>query len=93
MSNNEQTKHQHHDTIKLTLEDDSVMECKVLTVFDCNGKEYLALVPEHPETEGDVFLYGFREHRENEIELINIEVEARKGGFFVWDFLLVGGRD
>jgi G3E family GTPase len=73
MSNNEQTKHQHHDTIKLTLEDDSVMECKVLTVFDCNGKEYLALVPEHPETEGDVFLYGFREHRENEIELINID--------------------
>jgi len=73
MSNNEQTKHHHHDTIKLTLEDDSVMECKVLTVFDCNEKEYLALVPEHPETEGDVYLYGFIEHKENEIELINIE--------------------
>ena len=73
MSNKEEMNHQHHDTIKITLEDDSVMECKVLTVFECNGKEYLALVPEHPETEGDVYLYGFIEHRENEIELLNIE--------------------
>ena len=73
MSNKEEMIHHYHDTIKITLEDDSVMECKVLTVFDCNDKEYLALVPEHPETEGDVFLYGFIEHAENEIELINIE--------------------
>lgn len=73
MSNNEEMKHQHHDTIKLTMEDDSVMECKVLTVFECNKKEYLALVPEHPENEGDVYLYGFIEHKENDIELINIE--------------------
>ena len=73
MSNKEEMIHHHHDTIKITLEDDSVMECKVLTVFDCNDKEYLALVPEQPETEGDVFLYGFIEHAENEIELINIE--------------------
>ena len=57
MSNKEEMIHHHHDTIKITLEDDSVMECKVLTVFDCNDKEYLALVPEQPETEGDVFLY------------------------------------
>ena len=73
MSNKEEMIHHHHDTIKITLEDDSVMACKVLTVFDCNDKEYLALVPEQPETEGDVFLYGFIEHAENEIELINIE--------------------
>ncbi len=73
MSNKEEMIHHHHDTIKITLEDDSVMKCKVLTVFDCNDKEYLALVPEQPETEGDVFLYGFIEHAENEIELINIE--------------------
>lgn len=73
MNSKEEMNHQHHDTIKITLEDDSVMECKVLTAFDCNGKEYLALVPEHPETEGDVYLYGFIEHKENEIELINIE--------------------
>jgi len=73
MNNNEEMNHQHHDTITLTLEDDTVMECRVLTVFDCNDKEYLALVPKEPETEGDVFLYGFIEHAENEIELINID--------------------
>ncbi len=73
MSNKEEMIHHHHDTIKLTLEDDSVMECNVLTVFECGEKEYLALVPVNPETEGDVFLYGFKEHQENEIELINIE--------------------
>ena len=73
MSNEEELKHQHHDTIRITLEDDTEMECRVLTVFECNGKEYLALVPQKPETEGDVYLYGFIEHKENEIELINIE--------------------
>ncbi|MBP1566244.1 MAG: DUF1292 domain-containing protein [Oscillospiraceae bacterium] len=73
MNNKEQTNHHDHDKITITLEDDSVMECKVLTVFECNSKEYLALVPENPETEGDVYLYGFIEHAENEVELINIE--------------------
>ena len=73
MSNEEEIKHQHLDTIRITLEDDTEMECRVLTVFECNGKEYLALVPQKPETEGDVYLYGFIEHKENEIELINIE--------------------
>ncbi len=73
MNNKEEMNHQHHDTITITLEDDTVMECRVLTVFECNNKEYLALVPKQPETEGDVFLYGFIEHNENEIELINIE--------------------
>ncbi len=73
MSNKEEILHGHHDTIKLTLEDDSIMECNVLTAFDCNGKDYIALVPVEPETEGDVFLYGFKEIAENDIELINIE--------------------
>ena len=73
MSNEEELKHQHHDTIRITLEDDTEMECKVLTVLECNGKDYLALVPQKPETEGDVYLYGFIEHKENEVELINIE--------------------
>ena len=73
MSNKEEILHGHHDTIKLTLEDDSIMECNVLTAFECNGKDYIALVPVEPETEGDVFLYGFKEIAENDIELINIE--------------------
>ena len=73
MSNKEEILHGHHDTIKLTLEDDSVMECNVLTALECNGKDYIALVPVEPETEGDVFLYGFKEIAENDIELINIE--------------------
>ena len=44
-------------TIKLTLEDDSVLECAVLTTFDVEGfGEYIALIPldkngknNHPE--------------------------------------------
>ena len=73
VNSKEEKNHQHHDTITITLEDDTVMECRVLTVLECNNKEYLALVPKQPETEGDVFLYGFIEHKENEIELVNIE--------------------
>ena len=32
-------------TIKLTLEDDTELECAVLTTFDVNDQEYIALLP------------------------------------------------
>ena len=44
-------------TVELTLDNDEVVECAILTLFEAGGKEYIALLPlnEDGETEdGDV---------------------------------------
>ena len=47
-------------TVTLTLDNDEVVECAVLTVYTANDKEYIALLPLNEEGEsedGDVYLY------------------------------------
>lgn len=49
-------------TVTLTLDDGSVLECAILTIFPCDGNEYIALLPldENGENEdGEVFVYRF----------------------------------
>ena len=49
-------------TVTLTLDDDEVVECAVLTIYEANGKDYIALLPldENGESEsGDVYLYRY----------------------------------
>lgn len=58
--------HDHDDmpTVTLTLDDDTVVECAVLTIYPCAGNQYIALLPlnENGENEdGEVFLYRFKE--------------------------------
>jgi uncharacterized protein YrzB (UPF0473 family) len=62
-------------TVTLTLDDGSVLECAVLTVFPAGDKEYIALLPlnENGQNEdGEVFLYRFTEEN-GEPQLDNIE--------------------
>jgi len=78
------------DTVTLTLEDDSEMECAVLTTFEADGKNYIALLPiEGIEAEeGEVFLYRFVENADGDPELENIEsdeeYEAAAEAFDEW---------
>ena len=63
-------------TVELTLDNDEVVECSILTLFEAGGKEYIALLPlnEDGETEdGDVYLYRYTEDANGEPELENIE--------------------
>lgn len=63
-------------TVELTLDNDKVVECAILTLFETGGKEYIALLPltEDGETEdGDVYLYRYTEDDDGEPELENIE--------------------
>ena len=63
-------------TVELTLDNDEVVECAILTLFEAGGKEYIALLPlnEDGETEdGDVYLYRYTEDANGEPELENIE--------------------
>ena len=63
-------------TVELTLDNDEVVECAILTLFEAGGKEYIALLPlnEDGETEdGDVYIYRYTEDANGEPELENIE--------------------
>ena len=62
------------ETMFLTLDDDTEMECGILGVFEVEGlegKEYIALLPLEDET---VLLYEYKEVGD-EIELNVIEVD------------------
>ncbi len=64
---------QELDTITLTLDDDTELECFVVGIFDVEGiegKEYIALLPQDDDT---VLLYEYKELENDEIELNTIE--------------------
>lgn len=49
-------------TVTLTLDDDSTIECAVLTTYQVEDKEYIALLPldeNGQNTDGEVFLYRY----------------------------------
>ncbi|MDO4296215.1 MAG: DUF1292 domain-containing protein [bacterium] len=62
-------------TVTITLEDDSELECVVLTIFEAGNKEYIALLPMEGEQAeaGEVFLYRYTETEDGEPNLENIE--------------------
>lgn len=63
-------------TVELTLENDEVVTCAILTLFEAADKEYIALLPlnENEDTEdSDVYLYRYIETAEGEPELEYIE--------------------
>lgn len=63
-------------TVTLTLDNDEVLECAVLTIFSAGDRQYIVLLPlEDAEDteEGDVFIYRFEEDENGEPTLDNIE--------------------
>ncbi len=72
-----QPEEEEFDTMTLTLDDDSEVECLVLTTLEVDSKTYIALLPvenaDTDEDEGEVFLYQFVQNGEEDVELINIE--------------------
>ena len=59
-------------TVTLTLDDDSELECAVVAIFPVQGKDYIALLPLNEEID-EVYLYRFKHHGDEDIELENIE--------------------
>lgn len=59
------------DFITLEFDDGEDVECEIMGVFDVEGKEYIALIPE--DGSDDVYLYGYKEVGEDEFELEDIE--------------------
>lgn len=59
--------------ITLQFEDSEDIECEILGIFDCEGQEYIALLPD--DGTDDIYIYGYKENDE-EFELIDIEDDA-----------------
>ncbi|WP_099467548.1 DUF1292 domain-containing protein [Konateibacter massiliensis] len=73
---NEEVGFDVESTVTLTLDDDTVVECAILTIFPVDGKDYIALLPldeEGENEEGEVFLYRYTEDESGEPQLANIE--------------------
>ena len=64
-------------TVTLTLENDAELECAVLSIFEAEEREYIALLPldeNGDNDDGQVFLYRFIDNGEDaEPDLENIE--------------------
>lgn len=62
--------------IYLTLDDEKEIACKVLTIFEVEGNEYISLLPENSE---DVYIYKYKEVEEvPELEQIESNDEFNK---------------
>ena len=62
------------DVITLEFDDGAEVECEIMGVFDYNGKEYIALIPD--DGTDDVYIYGYNEVGEDEFELVDIEDDS-----------------
>ncbi len=57
--------------ITLEFDDGTEVEAEIMGIFDVDGKEYIALIPD--DDSDDVYLYGYKEVDDEEFELIDIE--------------------
>ena len=57
--------------ITLEFEDGEEVEAEIMGIFEVEGKEYIALIPD--DDSDDVYLYGYKEISDDEFELIDIE--------------------
>ena len=62
------------DVITLEFDDGAEIECEIMGVFDYNGKEYIALIPD--DGSDNMYIYGYKEVGEDEFELVDIEDDA-----------------
>ena len=62
------------DYLTLEFDDQTQVECMILGIFDCDGKEYMALIPD--DGSDDVYLYGYRETDAETFELLDITDDA-----------------
>lgn len=62
-------------TVTLLLDDGKECKCLVLTIFEADGRDYIALLPmdENIAEEGEVFLYRYLEDKDGNPDIENIE--------------------
>lgn len=86
-----------HSTITLTMEDDTEVECAILTIFPVDAREYIALLPldeEGQNHDGEVYLYSFTRTETGAPMLSNIESdEEYNKAAIAFDTVLQNARE
>ncbi len=63
--------------VTLSMDDGSSVECEILTIFEVQEQNYIALLPvdenDEPNEEGEVYIYRYFEDAEGNPSLENIE--------------------
>ena len=62
------------EIITLEFDEGEEVECEIMGVYDFNGKEYIALIPD--DGTDDVYIYGYKEIGEEVFEIVDIEDDA-----------------
>ncbi len=63
------------DIITLEFDDGTKMDCEIMGIFDYDGKDYMALIPE--DGSDDVYIYGYKEaEEEGQFDLEDIKDDA-----------------
>lgn len=66
-----------NNVVTLSGDDGEKIDCEILGTFLSCGKEYIAVTPVEGEArEGEIFVYGYREHKNGEFDLLDIEDDA-----------------
>lgn len=65
------TEEEESDIITLEFDDGVEVECEIMGIFDFEGGEYIALIPD--DGSDDVYIYGYKESGDDEFELVDIE--------------------
>lgn len=82
--------------LTLTMDDDTEVDCAILTVFPVGEKEYIALLPLNEQgrnTDGEVFLFAFARTENGDPIFANIEDEAEyKAATEAFDKILANAR-
>ena len=68
------------DNIRVTLDlDDGSVECRILTIFEADNQDYIALIPlddkGNENADGEVYLYRYFEDEEGHPSIENIDSE------------------
>lgn len=65
--------------VTLTLDDGSEVECSILTIYECEEKDYIVLFPldenGNENEKGEVFIYRYSEDKDGNPYIENIEDE------------------
>lgn len=71
---------ERHNTMTLTLENEIEMKCQILTLLEADGQEYLALLPEIRNDDGEVYLYGVTQVGDDELNFMTFWIRRNWSG-------------
>ncbi|MBQ1396700.1 MAG: DUF1292 domain-containing protein [Eubacterium sp.] len=74
MANNKNNQPDEAEFITLEYDDGTVVECEIMGIFDVEGKDYIALIPD--DGSDDVYIYAYEEKENDEFEILDIEDDA-----------------